>query len=100
MNEEISFIIEFDEMNEKQQNHLLDYLQKSKFKWHVLKGNDDFIENTNLKQALNEIREYVNSDKLLGRLCEPKINNKGETHFDLIRKDILQIIDKALGDEK
>lgn len=60
---------------------------------------DDFYkENTNLTQALNEIKEYVNSDKLLGRLCEPKINNKGETHFDLIKEDILKIIDKYLGD--
>lgn len=58
----------------------------------------DLVEEIeDLTQALNEIREYVNSDKLLGRLCEPKINNKGETHFDLIREDILQIIDKFLG---
>lgn len=56
-------------------------------------------ENTNLKLVLNEIKEYVNSDKFLGRLCEPRVNNKGETHFDLIREDILQIINK-LGDEK
>ena len=55
-------------------------------------------ENSNYKQTLHDIREYVNSDKLLGRLCEPKINNKGETHFDLIKEDILKIIDKYLGD--
>lgn len=52
-------------------------------------------ENTNLKQALNKIREYVNSDKLLKIFCEPKINNKGETYYDIIRKDILQIIEKV-----
>lgn len=57
-------------------------------------------ENANLKQALKEIREYVNGDKLLERLCEPKINNKGETHFDLIREDILRIINKAFSRKK
>lgn len=59
--------------------------------------NDLLRENTNLEQALNEIREYANSDKLLKILCEPKINNRGETYYDLIRRDILQIIDKVLG---
>lgn len=54
-------------------------------------------ENTNLKYMLNRIVDYANSDELLERLLEPKINNKGETHYDLIRKDILQIIDKVGG---
>lgn len=53
-------------------------------------------ETINLKQVLNEIKEYINSDKLLKRLIEPKINNKGETHFDLIRKDISKIIERVL----
>ncbi len=57
-------------------------------------------ENNNLKQALNEIREYASSDKLLTILCKPKINSKGETHYDLIRQDILLITDKALGGSK
>lgn len=57
-------------------------------------------ENINLKQALNEIREYANSDKLLKRFSEPRINAKGETHFDLIRNDILQIIDKVGGNDE
>lgn len=57
------------------------------------------VDSDYYKQALNEIRDYVNSDKLLKIFCEPKINLKGETYFDLIRNDITQIIDNVLLDE-
>lgn len=55
-------------------------------------------ESNNLKQAIIEIKEYVNSDKLLKIFCEPKINNKGETYYDIIKKDILQIIEESEGE--
>lgn len=72
---------------------------------HILEDREDVRcdylgfkeENTNLKQALNEIREYVKSDKaLIG--CDD--NDK-----ELFLRDyacsnyILQIIYKAIGDE-
>lgn len=43
-------------------------------------------ENTNLKQALNEIREYFNKTMYFGENAQ------------IITHDILQIIDKVLGD--
>lgn len=54
-------------------------------------------ENTNLKQALNEIREYINSEKFFIRMDEPQISVGGVTKYELVKDDILQIIDKALG---
>lgn len=44
-------------------------------------------ENANLKEALNEIREYVNSHK---SIYEPDIDSK----------EILQIVDKVLERDK
>lgn len=46
-------------------------------------------ENTNLKQALNEIREY----------CNNPFNWKYTDHY-LEKNDILQIIDKYMKEEK
>lgn len=54
-------------------------------------------ENTNLKQALIDIREYVCGESLIKILVSSKINERGETHYDLIRNDILEIIDKYDG---
>lgn len=47
-------------------------------------------ENTNLKQAINEIREYIDKHKL-----DNRYNFKSLIYAD----DILQIIDKVGGNE-
>lgn len=49
-------------------------------------------ENINLKQALNKIREYFNQSKF-------EYDNL-PVNFEDVPRDILQIIDEALGDEK
>lgn len=59
------------------------------------KYNNVLKENTNLKQALNEIREYVNNHRLFDNLTEEPYYLKERTSG----RSILQIIDKALGDE-
>ncbi len=51
-------------------------------------------ENTNLKQALNEIREYINNTTTMIVVGKP-LKLSEETSG----KDILQIIDKVLGDD-
>lgn len=50
-------------------------------------------ENINLKQALNEIREYINTKKI----TKDGVFLVKESTYG---QDILQIIDKVLGDEK
>lgn len=60
-------------------------------------------ENANLKQVLNEIREYCkfNDEPLF--ICESDYDYDEElelSYYDSsFREDILQIIDKVLGDE-
>ena len=58
--------------------------------------NEQDQENTNLKQALNKIRKIINDKK------EPFNWEYPDTNFWLNHnniKDILQIIDEALGDD-
>lgn len=50
-------------------------------------------ENTNLKQALNDIREYFDTSRFSSQFE----NNGNEENVKL---DILQIIDKVLGDSE
>ena len=57
MNKEISFIVEFDEVNDNQLNKFNEFLEDTMIKFQILKSDNEFKENTNLKQALNEIRE-------------------------------------------
>lgn len=58
-------------------------------------------ENTNLKQALNEIREYINKNTdcnpIDNVIYKPFIYKKEEYEFI---EDILQIIDKYKGSDK
>lgn len=53
-------------------------------------------ENILLKLILNNIKDYVCSDKLLNILASPRINKLGETHYDLIKNDILKIIESGI----
>lgn len=53
-------------------------------------------ENILLKLILNNIKDYVCSDKLLNILASPRINKSGETHYDLIKNDILKIIESGI----
>lgn len=55
-------------------------------------------ENTNLKQALNDIREYVNNHKR--NLIHPLTGEEYEMLDDENILNILQIIDKVRGNEK
>lgn len=57
-------------------------------------------ETYNLKQTLRELDKYINSEEFFNISCEPKINDKGETHYDLIKREISKRIDKILGEEK
>lgn len=50
---------------------------------------------TNLEQALNEIKDYIKSDKAVVREYE----NPTYLREEYCAKDILQIIDKVLGEE-
>lgn len=97
--EEISFIIEFDEMNKEQQNTLWNYLLSSGFKWHVLEGNDDFIENTSLKQKIQNTIQFCN---YLLENNEIEIdNNKYFKHEcdDIITNEILKKLTTGDTDE-
>lgn len=55
-------------------------------------------ENANYKQALNEIKEYINNHKR--NLIHPITQEEYEELDDENINKILQIIDKVLGDEK
>lgn len=57
-------------------------------------------ETYNLKQTLRELDKYINSEEFFNIFCEPKINDKGETHYDLVKREISKRIDKILGEEK
>lgn len=92
--EEINFIIKFNEVNKKQKKKLWDFLLDNDFEWDVLKGDENLIQEFYLKQALNEIREYING------AYEMATYTKSVSLDEENIEDILQIIDKVLGDKK
>ncbi len=93
MNKEISFIVEFDEVNDNQLNKFNEFLEDTMIKFQILKSDNEFKENTNLKQALNEIRDNI---RTLGKFDGEKCTR----NFKMMSADfnyILQMIDKVLG---
>lgn len=50
-----SFIIEFDEMTDKQINNLIDYFNNNEIKFHVLKSNYELKKQKESKYENNNI---------------------------------------------
>ncbi len=55
--EKYSFIIEFDEMTDKQINNLTDYFNNNEIKFHVLKSNYELKKKKEINQ---KAIEYIN----------------------------------------
>lgn len=56
--EKYSFIIEFDEMTDKQINNLTDYFNDNEIKFHVLKSNYELKKQ---KEVIDKAIEYINT---------------------------------------
>lgn len=57
--EKYSFIIEFDEMTDKQMNNLTDYFNNNEIKFHVLKSNYELKKQ---KEVIDKAIEYIEKD--------------------------------------
>lgn len=57
--EKYSFIIEFDEMADKQINNLTDYFNNNEIKFHVLKSNYELEKQ---KEAIDHVVEYIEKE--------------------------------------
>lgn len=55
--EKYSFIIEFDEMTDKQINNLTDYFNNNEIKFHVLKSNYELKKKKEIKRRKPRIKE-------------------------------------------
>lgn len=58
--EKYSFIIEFDEMTDKQINNLTDYFNNNKIKFHVLKSNYELKKQ---KEVIDKAIEFIKSSQ-------------------------------------
>lgn len=89
----------------RQLKEQLDQATKSTINSHKYASNteDRLIElEEQLKQrneVIVEIREYCNSEKFFIRMGEPQISVNGVTKYELVRNDILQIIDKYMKED-
>lgn len=101
MDKEISFILEFYEVNEKQLNKFNELLEDTMIKFQILKSDSELKEIANLEKALNEIREYIDNNSWHYSMDDGSVNFViEEEKEESFCNDILQIIDKVLGDEK
>lgn len=74
--EKYSFIIEFDEMTDKQINNLTDYFNNNKIKFHVLKSDYELKKE---KEVINKAIEFYENNKqecVVGRNEEGKLIKK------------------------
>lgn len=84
-------------------DHVLDFIDELQEKrTNLLKQIDkQEIENTNLKQALNDIKEYIYTNSHYYSTDDGNVNFViEEEKEEIFCKDLLQIIEKVLGDEK
>lgn len=60
---ECSFIVEFDEINDKQIDELWKYLLEKNIKFHVLKANDNFLKEQKYKEVIGKLEKYLRSNE-------------------------------------
>ncbi len=98
MNKKISSIIKLHKVEENKLKKLIEFLDKNNIDFHVLESDYELKKNDNLKQALNEIRQYIKSDE--ATLGEDYYGNIIYLREDFCADNILQIIDKAISSDK
>lgn len=84
--EKYSFIIEFDEMTDKQTNKLTDYFNNNEIKFHVLKSNYELKKQKEVIdkaiELLGNYKHYSTPDEKQNGDNEDLVNNA----FDILKE--------------
>ena len=61
---EISFIIEFDEVSKTQEEQLAEFIEKTGIKFHVLESDNDLKKYKKYKEVIDRVIEYLEAKRI------------------------------------